>query len=113
MSLYLLSIYQPQDSTPPADELNAIMDNVGRVVDDLKSSGGWVFGGGLHPTSTATVVRAGKGDPIVTDGPFIEAKEYIGGLNVIEVEDLDAALEWARRFSEAMTLPIEVRPFQG
>lgn len=113
MSLYLLSIYQPQDSTPPTEELNTIMENVGQVVDDLKSSGGWVFGGGLHPTSTATVVRATQGDPVVTDGPFIEAKEHIGGLNVIEVADLDAALEWARRFSEAMTLPIEVRPFQG
>lgn len=80
---------------------------------ELKTAGAWVFAGGLHPPSAATVLRPRKGDVLITDGPFAEGKEHIGGFTVIDVPDLDAALEWGRRMAEASTLPIEVRPFQG
>jgi hypothetical protein len=80
---------------------------------ELKATGSWVFAGGLHPPSTATVIRVKDGETLLTDGPFTEGKEHIGGFTVIKAADLDAALEWGRRLAAATTLPIEVRPFQG
>lgn len=70
-----------------------------------------MFGGGLHDPSTATVVTSRDGSPVTTDGPFIDSKEVIGGLSIIDVADLDAALGWAERTSRATRCPIEVRPF--
>jgi hypothetical protein len=72
-----------------------------------------VFAGGLHPPSTATVVRVKDGETLMTDGPFVEGKEHLGGFTIIQAPDLDAALEWGSRLAEATTLPVEVRPFQG
>ncbi len=80
---------------------------------ELKAAGAWVFAGGLHPPSTATVVRLWDGDALVTDGPFAEGKEHIGGFTIIKAPDLDAALAWGRKLARATTLPIEVRPLQG
>jgi hypothetical protein len=71
-----------------------------------------VFSGGLHAPTTATVVRLTDGEMVTTDGPYIEGKEHIGGFTVIKAADLDAALEWGRKAARAITLPIEVRPFQ-
>jgi hypothetical protein len=79
---------------------------------ELRDAGAWVFAGGLHPPSTATVLRATDGEVLMTDGPFAEAKEQIGGFTIIEAPDLDAALEWGRKLTLATTLPVEVRPFQ-
>jgi hypothetical protein len=111
MKLYLLSVYQP-DGAPPAPEvLGPIMRKVHALQDELKAAGVWVFSGGLHEASTATVVRVKDGDVVTTDGPYIEGKEHIGGFTVIKAPDLDAALEWARKSAQAITLPIEVRPF--
>jgi hypothetical protein len=88
-----------------------------RDVDDLnqemKAAGAWVFAGGLHAPSTATVVRLQDGDVLTTDGPFAEGKEHVGGFTIIRAPDLDAALEWGRKLTRATTLPTEVRPFQG
>ena len=81
------------------------------LIAETKAAGVWVFNGGLHPPGTATVVRDRDGDILITDGPYIEGKEHIGGFNVVNLPDLDAALEVARRMSEATGLPIEVRPF--
>ncbi len=78
----------------------------------LKAAGAWVFAGGLHPPSTATVVRFQDGDVLTTDGPFAEGKEHLGGFTIVKAPDLDAALEWGRKLARATTLPIEVRPFQ-
>ena len=78
----------------------------------MKAAGAWVFAGGLHPPSSATVVRAQGGDVLMTDGPFVEGKEHIGGFSIVMAPDLDAALEWGRKLARAITLPIEVRPFQ-
>jgi hypothetical protein len=80
---------------------------------ELKAAGNWVFAGGLHPPSTATVVRVKNDETLMTDGPFVEGKEHIGGFSVIKAEDLDAALEYGRRLAKITTLPVEVRPFQG
>ena len=112
MARYLLSVYTPADGTPPTPEvMDGIMTCVRHFEEDLRNAGAWVFSGGLEAPDTATVVRATGDEVLTTDGPFAEAKEYLGGLTVIDVPDLDAALEWGRRAARATTLPIEVRPF--
>ena len=113
MTMYLLSIYQPDGDPPPPDVLARVMADIDVINRELRATGSWVFAGGLHPPSTATVVRVRDGDVLMTDGPFVEGKEHIGGFTIIDAPDLDAALEWGRRLAEATTLPIEVRPFQG
>ncbi|GGS76459.1 hypothetical protein GCM10010156_39060 [Planobispora rosea] len=111
MKQYLLNIYQPDGGTPPPDFLERVMRDLDALNQEIKAAGAWVFAGGLHPPSTATVVRARDGETLMTDGPYTEGKEHIGGFTVIKAPDLDAALEWGRRLSEVTTLPIEVRPF--
>jgi len=114
MPLYLLSVCYPVGVGQPAPaELERIMRDVGVVSDEMTASGAWVFGGGLHDASTATTVFEQDGEAVLTDGPFIESKEQIGGFTVIEAADLDEAIAWARKQSRATTTPIEVRPFQN
>jgi hypothetical protein len=113
MSRYLLTVYQPTGGVLSEAELEPIMRDVGKVNQDMRDAGVWVFAGGLHPPTTATVLRPEGGEVLMTDGPFTEAKEHVGGLTIIEAADLDEALDWGRRLAEATTLPIEVRPFQG
>lgn len=113
MKMYLLNIYQPDGGTPPAAVLDGIMREIDVMNRELKATGSWVFAGGLHPSSTATVVRAKDGEALITDGPYVEGKEHIGGFTIIKAPDLDVALEWGRRLARITTLPIEVRPFQG
>ena len=113
MTHYLLSVYQPgAGERPPPEVLERINADLSRIHADLQAAGSWVFAGGLAGPSTATVVRAEDDEVLLTDGPFLEGKEYLGGLAIIDVDDLDAALTWARRFAKATTLPIEVQPFQ-
>src|SRR5260370_36071097 len=112
MKKYLLSVYQPEGGNPPAEVLDQIMRDVDALNQELKATRAWVFAGGLHPSSPATVVRLQDGEMLVTDGPFVEGKEHIGGFWVIQAPDLDAALEWGRKATHACTVPIEVRPFQ-
>jgi hypothetical protein len=113
MPQYLLSVYQPDGPAPPPETLERISRDLDALNAELKAAGAWVFSGGLHPPSTATVVRARDGEVLVTDGPFAEGKEHIGGFTIITAPDLDAALAWGRKLATATTLPIEVRPFQG
>jgi len=114
MSNYLLSVCYPADATqPPPEELSAIMTRVGALSAEMQAAGVWVFGGGLHDASTATVVRDVDGEVSMTDGPFIESKEQIGGITIVDVEDLDQALAWGAKKAAAIGVPIEVRPFQG
>jgi hypothetical protein len=110
---YLLSIYQPQGPIPDEETLAGVMAELDGIRRELRSENAWVFGQGLHDPSTATVLRPRDGDVLVTDGPFVEGKEYLGGFTIIAVADLDAALGWGRRYALATGLPIEVRPFQG
>jgi hypothetical protein len=113
MKRYLLSIYQPDGGTPPPEVLERVMRDVNALIDEIKAAGAWVFNGGLHPPSTATVLRLQGNDVLMTDGPFAEGKEHIGGFLVVKAPDLDAALEWGRKTARVITLPIEVRPFRG
>jgi hypothetical protein len=112
MRQYLLSVYQPDGGVPEPEVLEKVMRNVDLLNLELKAAGAWVFAGGLHPASTATVVRLQDGDVLTTDGPFAECKEHIGGFSIINAPDLGAALEWGRKLARATTLPIEVRPFR-
>lgn len=112
MKQYLLTVCYPAGATQPApDALRRIMQDVHAVQSEMQAAGCWVFSGGLHPANTATVLRHQGGDVITTDGPFIESKEQIGGITILEAPDLDAALAWARKLARATTTPIEVRPF--
>lgn len=113
MAQYLLSIYQPDDDPPPPEVLGKVMARLGELNAEMKAAGVWVFAAGLHPPATATVVRARAGETLLTDGPFAEGKEHLGGFTVIEAPDLDAALGWAGRLAAITTLPIEVRPVAG
>ena len=113
MKMYLLTVYQPDGPVPPPDVLARVMRDLDVMNRELRETGRWVFAGGLHPPSTATVVRVGNDDVLITDGPFVEGKEHVGGFTIIKASDLDDALEWGRRLARATTLPVEVRPFQG
>jgi hypothetical protein len=114
MKQYLLSIYQPDGDPPPPEILDPIMRNVEALTDEMRAAGVWLFNGPLHPPSTATVLQAKSGEVLVTDGPFLEGKEHLGGFNVIKAADLDEALHWGRRLAQVLEpLWIEVRPFHG
>jgi hypothetical protein len=110
MAQYLISIYQPDGPPPPRERLEPIMREVAAVRDEMIAAGAWLFTARLHPASTATVVRAKGDEVLMTDGPFVEGKEHVGGFCLIEAADLDAALAWAGKLARATTLPIEVRP---
>jgi hypothetical protein len=112
MKQYLLSVCYPAGSTqPPPDALKRIMRDVAAVRQEMQSAGVWVFSGGLYPADSATVLRQQGGEIVTTDGPFAESKEQIGGITILQLPDLDAALSWARKLARATTTPIEVRPF--
>ncbi|HEY2946974.1 MAG TPA: YciI family protein [Micromonosporaceae bacterium] len=112
MTQYLLSVYQPDGDPPPPEVLDQVMSELNVLNGEMKAAGAWVFAAGLHPASTATVVRHRDGEVVLTDGPFTEGKEHIGGFTIITAPDLDSALEWAGKMSRATTLPVEVRPLQ-
>ena len=112
MKQYLLSVCYPAGGTqPPPDALQRIMRDVHAIQREMQSAGVWVFSGGLHPASSATVLRQQDGGIAATDGPFIESKEQIGGITIVQAPDLDAALDWGRKLARAIGTPIEVRPF--
>lgn len=114
MKHYLLSVMQPAAGERPSPEALA---EIGHDLDgfhaELREAGAWVFAGGLFEPGTATVVRVTDGEALLTDGPYLEGKEYLGGLVIVRAPDLDAALEWGRKAAAASTLPVEVRPFHG
>ena len=113
MKQYLLSVHSVEGAPPPSPEMiQKAYADVDAFNSVLTKSGAWVFAGGLHPPSTATVVRIQNGEVVTTDGPFAETKEQIGGFWVIKAPDLDAALAWAAQATAACAAPVEVRPFQ-
>jgi hypothetical protein len=113
MNQYLLSVYHVEgEPAPAADAIENIYKDVDAVNKEMMASGAWVFGGGLLPRSSATVVNGRSGEVLMTDGPFAEAKEHIGGFWVIKARDLDEALAWASKATLACQGPIEVRPFE-
>jgi hypothetical protein len=113
MKRYLLSIYQPDGPPPPPEELARIMSELDRLDAQMREAGAWVFADGLHDASIATVVRHRDDQALITDGPYTEGKEHLGGITIIDAADLDEALVWADKLARATTLPIEVRPFRG
>jgi hypothetical protein len=113
MKQYLLSVHiEPDAPDRPAEEIQRSYQAVDAFNTELQASGAWVFAGGLHPPSTATVVRSQGGQVVTTDGPFAETKEQLGGFWIVNAADLDAALALAAKGSEACGGAVEVRPFQ-
>jgi hypothetical protein len=113
MKQYMLAVHEVEGTPAPSeDEMQAIYRDVDAVNAEMVKKGVWVFGGGLHPANTATVVRLRDGEVITTDGPFSESKEHLGGFWVIKATDLDEALAWAAKATAACRGPVEVRPFQ-
>lgn len=118
MNQYLLSLYQVRDQVAGAPatpaEMQAFMGRVIALEEEMDRAGAFAFGGALHGPDAATVVSGGTGlDKVVTDGPFVEAKEHLGGFYIINAENLDDALRWAEKVVEATNHAIEVRPFRA
>lgn len=116
MKQYMLAVHGTHpDAAHPApspEVMRQTFDAVDKVNQEMREKGVWVFGGGLAPPSDATVVRVERGEVLVTDGPFVETKEQLGGFWVIRVADLDEALAWGEKATTACRAPVEVRPFQ-
>lgn len=113
MKQYMLSVHDTHGAPEPSPEtMQQMFDDVEAVNQEMRAEGAWVFAGGLREPATATVVRVERGEPVLTDGPYAETKEQLGGFWVIRANDLDEALQWARKATVACRAPIEVRPFQ-
>ncbi|WP_395690281.1 YciI family protein [Nocardioides sp.] len=114
MTLYLFSVHGSAATYEvPIEEMQPRFDATARFNETAREAGIWVFAGGLERPDTATTVDGTGGAPVVTDGPYLETKEWIGGFWVFEIPDLDEALEWAAKASAACGETVEVRPFQG
>ena len=112
MMQYLLAVHSVEGAPTPSDEeMQTAFAQTDRVNTELQAAGAWVFGGGLLPPDSATVVRVEGGATTMTDGPFAETKEQLGGFWVIRCADLDQALAWAEKCAAACMDPVEVRPF--
>jgi hypothetical protein len=113
MKQYLLAVHGIEDApAPDPDEMQLAYAQVEVFNQRLQEAGALVFGGGLMPPSTATVVRMQEGKAVLTDGPFTETKEQLGGFWIIQAQDLDEALAWSAQAATACREPVEVRPFQ-
>lgn len=114
MPQYLVGVMHDDPSygqNHPAAEMAEIIADVGAVNQKMMDAGVFVFAGGLHPPTATTTVDGQSGTVTVTDGPYAEAKEFLGGFWVIQVDDLNSALTWARQATVACRQPLEVRPF--
>jgi hypothetical protein len=113
MAQYLLSVFQPDGPLPAQQDLERITAGLDRLNEEIQDRGAWVFAGGLHPPDSATVIRAQENDLLITDGPFAESKEHLGGFTVIEASDAEDAMNWGGKLARVTGLPIEVRLFRG
>jgi hypothetical protein len=114
MTQYLLSVHSVDGEVGDPmteEEMQQSWKQIQVLNQELKSAGVWVFSGRLHDPDTATVVRMSDGEVVTTDGPFVEAREHLGGFYIIQAKDLDAALAWASKVTAAVGKPIEVWPF--
>lgn len=112
MTQYLLTVYQPDGPGPEPEVLARIGRDLDALHEKIKADGSWVFSGGLHSPDAATVVRERAGGVMMTDGPYLEGKEHVGGFLIVDAPDLDAALGYASTATRVTGLPIEVRPFR-
>ena len=110
MPQYVLNMIQPVGVVPPPEVLEPVMRDLAALNEEMKAAGAWVFAAGLHQPEASTVVRTDGDDVLVTDGPYAEGKEFVGGFDLIQADDLDGALAWAGRIARIVGLPIEVRP---
>lgn len=111
MAQYLVAIHHPDDYDPSRED-EAMRRDIGALNNEMKAAGVRVFAGGLRPASSAKSLRAQPdGKVLITDGPYIETREHIGGFWVLEAADLDGALAWGRKAAVACRAPVEVRPF--
>jgi hypothetical protein len=118
MTHYLLAVHGPAErnefgSYGSKEEMEEAFAATGAFNDKLRADGYWVFAGGLQQVSTASVVDGEGETPVITDGPYLETKEALGGFWVIEAPDLDVALKLAAEGSKACRGKVEVRPFDG
>jgi hypothetical protein len=112
MKQYLLSVYQPDGPAPGPEVLDKVVADLDTLNKEMQDAGVWVFAAGLAAASSATVLQRQGDDVLMTDGPFTEGKEHLGGFTIIKANDLDEALAWGRKLATAIPqLPIEVRPF--
>lgn len=116
MAQYMLSVWHDgsyDDVYTSEEDQQAAFQAVDAFNTKVMETGKWVFGGGLQEKDTATVVDFTKGELVVTDGPFAESKEQLGGFWILDCADLDEAMALAKEASVACKNPVEVRPFQG
>lgn len=112
MTQYLVAIHHPDDYDPSQVEDEAMRRDIDALNDEMRVAGVRIFVGGLKPASSAKSLRLKPGGKVtITDGPYTEAREHIGGFWVLEAEGLDEALEWGRKAAIACRAPVEVRPF--
>jgi hypothetical protein len=112
MKTYLLSLFTPNEPPPEDLDLGPVMAEIELVNNEIRSAGGWVFAGGLGDLAAATTVTTTtNGSPLLTDGPYAEVKEHLGGLSIVRSDDYDVVLGWAGRIASATGFPVEVRPF--
>lgn len=109
MAKYLISVLDDTTNSATKEEMVAI----DAFNDQLQSDGHWVFAGGLAAPSSATVIDGREGEPVFTDGPYLESKEYLGGFWIIEAPHLDVALRIAEHGSKSCNRRVELRPFLG
>ena len=108
MKTYLISLYSPPGPPPEDLDLTRVMADLEVVNDDIRAAGGWVFAGGLGDLESATVIRS-RGETVVTDGPFLEVKEHLGGISIVRAPDLDVVgvlLERGRPIMKYVTLAL-------
>ena len=109
MAQYLIGMYQPDGIVPPPEFLAPIMARLGELTQEMQKENVWVFAGGLHDASTATVLhRKDDGDLLITDGPYTEGKEHLGGFVVVDADSLDGAIAEAERLPGGVA--VEIRP---
>jgi hypothetical protein len=113
MTQYLVAIHLPDDYDPSVAEDEAMRRDIDALNDEMKAAGVRIFVGGLQPASSAKSLRVKPdGQVRITDGPYTEAKEHVGGFWVLEAADLDEALAWGRKAAVACRAPVEVRAFR-
>ncbi len=111
MTQYLVAIHHPDDYDPSVED-EAMHRDIDVLNDEMVAAGVRIFVGGLHPASRAKSLRVQPGGRVhITDGPYLESKEHVGGFWVLEAADLDEALAWGRKAAVACRAPVEVRPF--
>jgi hypothetical protein len=111
MPQFLVAIQHPNDYDPSL-EGEAMIRDIGTLNEEMDAAGARFFAGGLEPAARAKSLRKQpSGDVVITDGPYLETKEHVGGFWILEAADMDEALAWARKAVVACRVPVEVRAF--